>query len=427
MSPLFVLFLACTSAPAEQPDTAPEVAEAPDPETPTAEQPAPEEPIVPCTGLDADDSWMNAFIARHADALGPVAADPKAHRLQLVVGEVRNSGDDRCVDWHPYRLQQEYFYPASALKHMGAVAALQTVRRQMAANPELASLTYDTPIEVERLRSASGRTIADGRVTTLRTEIDKALTDSDNPAFNFTYDIAGQAGIHRSMTEGGLTDVHLVHRLSIAGLSGTDQLRAPRMVAQLGTEEAPKPVELVPERTDEAIVPKHDLPDIGVGTHHRKVGQREVVKGPFEMVGRNAVSLYSMARLSAWIADPRLAPDLDFADVTAADRELIASAMARVVIDWPRAEPFRGGIMEHVPGKHLFYMKKSGSAYGFHLSQGYVQDQRTGRAFLFAATTYVNPNGIVNDGRYGYEQLSAPFYTALADALTGELIAQEAP
>ena len=60
--------------------------------------------------------------------LGPPALDPEGHRLQIVLGEIIGKGDKRCVNWHPYRHQAEYVYPASALKPLGAVAALQTIR-----------------------------------------------------------------------------------------------------------------------------------------------------------------------------------------------------------------------------------------------------------------------------------------------------------
>lgn len=47
-------------------------------------------------------------------------------------------------------------------------------------------------------------------------------------------------------------------------------------------------------------------------------------------------------------------------------------------------------------------LDKVGRAYGFSVTNSYVRDARTGRAFFLAATLYTNDNGVVGDGVYEY-------------------------
>ena len=61
----------------------------------------------PCVGgLDSDDSWMTAFFARSQKSLeehrvGTLIAQAAEHRLQVLVGEVKRAGDQRCVRCWP--------------------------------------------------------------------------------------------------------------------------------------------------------------------------------------------------------------------------------------------------------------------------------------------------------------------------------------
>ena len=99
------------------------------------------------------------------------------------------------------------------------------------------------------------------------------------------------------------------------------------------------------------------------------------------------------------------------------------SAMSETAADWPRSHPFRAGLMETVPGRRLRYVKKNGIAYGFHSEVAWVSDERSGRAFVVGSVVYANPNGILNDGEYGYEDTTRPFFQALGVVLGQELLA----
>ncbi|MFT7520152.1 MAG: hypothetical protein ACI9MC_002296 [Kiritimatiellia bacterium] len=419
---LFAMMACGPSAAAPPVQSAPPVSEVQSWETPA--------PVAPahCDGLDTDDAWLTDFFSRNQQLLEPPyhdwitapAVDPERYRLQVVVGEVRGTGVDRCIAWHPFRVKAEYLYPASAIKPLVAITALQTMRRQVAANPALVGLDFDTPIRVEALLHGKAA-VADARTTTLRNEVNLALIKSNNPAFNFLYDLSGQEGMHRQLWDAGLASVHLNHRLARWGLSGEAQRKAPRMVAKLDGAE----VELVPVRRGKIVLPGHGWNKPGVGSAHKNYRTQQLVNEPMDFGGKNAVSVYDLARMTAWIADPKLEPKLLLPDVTDADRTLVADAMRLTPFDWAIYHPIRAGVMEAVPGNDVSYLAKGGQAYGFHSEVAYVQRRSNSMSFVVGVMMYANPNDVLNDGHYGYDAVSAPFMTALGAALGQELLVEQ--
>jgi hypothetical protein len=373
--------------------------------------------------MDSDDSWTRALLGR---ALGesPILADPAAHRLQVLVGEIDATGAQPCITWHPYRLGAEYIYPASAIKPIAAVAALSAFRGRKAEDPALEQVGLHTLL---RVVGQSPEKQVEGEPPppplTVAGQIGAALSVSSNPAYNFTVDLAGYNDLHQLMWARGLKSVRLRHRLSLFGLTEKDQRTTSQITALLPEGE----VELVQRRESKMRVPLHGHPGAGVGQHHRVRGSRVPIAGPMDFSEKNAVALTDLARLTAWVADPALVPELSFPLLQPEDRELIKASMSHLPEDWPRWMPLRTGLIEVLPAEDLVYVHKSGMAYGFYLDIGHVQQRSTGRAFVLAVASHLNPNGVVNDGRYAYEELGHPMMQALGKQLGRELLLGEQP
>jgi hypothetical protein len=369
-----------------------------------------------CHGLDSDDSWVKAFLVRAqpllvAHKVPDIVEHAVDHRLQIVVGEVRGTGDTRCIDWHPYRLGAEYFYPASMIKPLAALAALDSLRRSQSTNPKLNSIDVDSPVRVEVL---NGTKVISRRTTTLFDELRAALVVSNNDAFNFLFDLAGRHELNKSWWDAGLKSVHLTHRLAkevIPGLPTSE-----RLLVDVGGET----VNLAPIEPEDSDLPPMTMPGTFVGP----IGSGKVdPKSTRDFSMKNGVSLLDMARLIAWIADPNLAPDVHWRG-TPTDRELVRKVMNTQAFDWALYRPLRAGMMEAVAGDDLTFVGKPGEAYGFFEDVVYAESRSSGRALVVGIAMLAEPTVGVNatPKQHRYDEECTPFFLALGDALAHELL-----
>ncbi|MFT6396087.1 MAG: hypothetical protein ACJAYU_000829 [Bradymonadia bacterium] len=397
----------------EPQEAAPEAAAHPQPE-------APETPV-PRPHLDPDDTWVAELIAGD-ELLAELALRAEELRMQVVVGEIVRDpdGEPLVVQFHPYRLDADYVYPASAIKTLGAVAALQ-VFEELAERHT--GLTVDTRIEYADLATnlidAAGEQVivSEEDRTALREQLERALVVSSNQGFNRLWDIAGHDGINERAWEAGLESVRFHHRLSRQGLPEEAHRRSPAIRAELDD----RWVELLPERISETSVASNMHADVAIGDAHIAALTDEHLDGPLDFSRKNGCSILDMLLLVAWVADPRLAPSIDLG-INEAHREVLLEIMSRVPEESARFKPFSPGISEVVGWESLTYVNKAGRAYGFHLDAAYVSDVTNGREFLLAAAIHTNPNGVMNDSSYDYEGTSFPFLVALGEAVARRLL-----
>jgi hypothetical protein len=375
-----------------------------------AQAPAPRHD--PCAA--ADDGWIAAKL-KADKRFAPLLAAAETHRLQLVITEVARTDGKPRLTTHHYRAGVEYYYPASAIKTFASVAALR----------ELALLKVDreAPVAICRKGQAKCATVRDrsnleGGKITLGHEIRKMQIVSDNGSFNRLYDFVG----HRAMNELaalGFPSLRVGHRLSTRE-TPAENLVTPAM--QLRPKRG-EPID-VPARTSDFVLASHGVPGTLVGEAVKIDGA--VVAGPKEFEGRNGVALCDLQRLTIALVLPEQGPDLGLA---ADDRAFLVETMTRdpqaslnPVFRDPaeteeRFKPLLPGMVKVLPRTRIRYVNKAGKAYGFHVENAYVEDTKTGRAYFVTATVYANRDGVLDDDRYDYADVSEPFYAHLGELL----------
>jgi hypothetical protein len=360
--------------------------------------------------LRASDSRFEGWLQR-ADEL----------RLQILVTvvEPQPSGPPRLTE-HGYRVDAEYVYPASAIKTFLAVAALRTLRRLS----EKAGAAVDGSTRIMRCREdrggckpppadAKGRSEAEDAEHErlwVGQEIRKLLSYSDNDSYDRLYDIVGHRELNVEMAALGFRTVRFHHRMN-APASRSRILRRVTLLPRGG-----RAID-IPRRISDFDPAPTPASRLDVGTAH--LGERGRVEAPMSFAAKNYASLRDMQRLNLSLLLPGHPGALDLGLDDAARKLLIEPMTGRLrpLRNAERHKPLLPGVLEVLPEQRVRYVGKSGRAYGFHLENAYVQDLESKRGMLVTVSVYANPNGVLNDDNYDYDDTTKPLLSALGKAL----------
>lgn len=365
----------------------------------------------PCVATD--DGWIAARLQGDR-RFAAVLAAATTHRLQLVITEVARAEDGTStLTTHAYRPAAEYYYPASAIKTFASVAALRELGRL--------GLDRETPAAICRGKKCNGkdRSNREGGVITIGHEIRKMQVVSDNAAFNRLYDFVGHAAMNTDLVPLGFPSLRVGHRLSTR-----ETAEEHRVTPAMELRPRKGAVIEVPARTSVYVPPPHGVGQTLVGEAVKIDG--EVVPGPKEFEGRNGIKLCDLQRLTIALVLPDRGPDLG---LRAEDRVFLLEQMSadpkavkNPVFTAPdeheaHFKPMLPGLLRVLPRERIRYVNKAGKAFGFHVENAYVEDTASGRGYFVAATIYANKDGVLDDDRYDYADVTEPFYAHLGEAL----------
>lgn len=370
--------------------------------------------------------WLESTLRTRSTKLAKVLDRAEARRIQILVGEVvRTDGGEPCVRYSSFRLGAEYFYPASAIKTVGSVAALDALESTDGWGVD-DPIRFE-PMSLDGVDGAPG-VVSTARETTLRELLDETLVVSSNESFNGLYDIAGRDALNEHSWEHGLASVRLHHRLGRTRAAQKTHAVSPAFDVQL--DETWRDVGST--RRSNVELPPHPAPDptLGEGYIDPMTGDR--VGAPMDFGEKNGMSLRDLLAVVAAVARPDITGDFDLG-LEDDSRELMRELMERRPAGADEAEtrarearykPLSPGVLEALGGdrQRFRYVNKAGRAYGFHLDAAYVEDTESGRAFFVAATIWANANRILNDNEYEYDALSYPFLVELGRVLAVELL-----
>jgi hypothetical protein len=376
---------------------------------------------------------LEPVLRRHlaASAVAPLG-DAAAYRVQVLISAVETvPGRAPGLKRSGYRLNAEYFYPASAIKLAAAVAALQTIERLGATNGSID--LADTPLEIaplfdgDRPQWEDSTNLAGGRITVAH-EIRKLALVSDNQAFNRLYDLVGYDELNAAMRRLGFGSTVITHRLS-----ETRTIPDPRASAAVTFHPPGRAPIVVPARTSARAL-ANSGPGLLIGTGY--IRGVETIREPMDFTRRNGMSLPDLQDLLVKVARPDIDVSGSPLRLTAAHRALLLDAMTRYPAESsnpvyaPATFPddvskflltgIRRVFPSTLPGDRIEITGKVGQAYGFTVENSYVRNLANGRAVFVSAVIYTNSDGVLNDDQYEYDSVGRPFMAEL-----GRLVANE--
>lgn len=358
-----------------------------------------------------------------------ILANAGSCRLQILLSYVsRDSDGEPVLIRHGFRVDNEYFYPASAVKICAAVAALQKIQRLPLELPgtEMVPRTglKVLPIfegDVEQVQDISNRD--EGHSLNVAHDIRKLFLVSDNNAFNRLYSFVGQRSINEAMWELGLSSTRIRHRLSVER-SAEENRYCEAM--EVGDKWCSPPKRSTLELP--ATCAQHG---IHVGEAYIDI-TGEQVQEPMDFSEKNAMSLLDLQNILVKVLRPDINLGTPGIELDENLRQLLMEAMVQYpsqsrnpsycARDYPDdyCKFFLPGLARVRPLGALRVYNKIGQAYGFSTDNSYVLNIETGQSFFLAATLLTNKNGILNDDIYEYD-LAYAILADIAEALSQAL------
>ena len=376
---------------------------------------------------DTSDAALKAQAETRAALLDRVLRAPSEFRVQVVLGEIVDADGARKLVQTTWRTGMDYFYPASAIKLCGAVAAFE--RLNELARTTAPGADMDTPLAFhglkakDKLEDVDASNLAGGKPTVAQLVRRVGLV-SDNEAFNRLYDFAGQNWLNERMWRAGLTSVRVQHRLSVRQ-SPNDSKRTPIVELRLPTGAL-----LIEGRwgsLDLGLGPA-GYRNIYIGAKH--IGDdATIVDQGMSFFDKNAITLCDLQRCLVRVVRPEIALAGEPFDLTDAQRALLLDALSCYPGDsanpkyererYPDAYAkfFLPGVERAVPKGSATIYNKVGLAYGFAIDNACIVDKAGGRTLFLAATVFANSDGVMNDDKYDYESVGLPFLEGLAEAV----------
>jgi len=346
-----------------------------------------------------------------------VLKDTGTYRLQIIYTEIVEKksfwGKPQVqLTTHYFRNKpDEYFFPASLVKMPVAAFALEQLN---ILAPQ--GINETTPFAPLSDFQCTGKTQINAPQTT-RDLINKIFVYSDNAAFNYLYELCGQAYIQQRLKEMGYKEARIVEK--IARCNATENLST----GPIAFYADHKVVHV--EGRKEATPPKPIPVDTKIGKGYILNGK--MVYAPKDFSASNYIPLQDLHTMLVSLVLPQKTDDTKRFTITEKQRRMLLTAMCTLpktyCPDSCYGQNFKDNYMKYLMGSsdtlpaHWKIYNKVGLAHGFMSDCSYFEDTLAHIRFFLSAVIYVNEDGILNDGKYEYATIGTPFLRRL-----GELI-----
>ena len=373
---------------------------------------------------------LSPILREQPEKFGEILDKADRHRVQVLIAVVdeERAGKAR-LERYGFRVDAEYFYPASTVKLCAAVASLQVLEELRAAHD--CEDLLQAPMVIEPLfegdtRQEGDDSNVDGGQITVGHEIRKLAIVSDNRAFNRLFDLVGHESLNERMHALGLDSVVINHRLSEARsipdpLSSAAVTLTPAVGARID----------VPARESGLMLTNESM-GLHIGKGYMSGGA--LIAEPMDFTRRNGISLVDLQDLLIKV----VRPDIDLGSRGLTLEEAHRDWLLKAMTEYPRESEnpvydagsypddyckmllpgVRRVVASEVPGQRVEIVNKTGRAYGFTIENAYLRNPRNGRSVFVTAVMYTNEDGILNDDRYEYDEIALPFMADLGEFVT---------
>ncbi len=350
-----------------------------------------------------------------------VVQQPQTYRLQVIYTQIdRNAKNEPTfTNYYFNHDPQMYFNPASMVKLPLALLSLEKLATlQPKGIDKHTTLQFDSsqPWQLPLYKDST----APGEKPTLAHFIKRALLISENDPYNRMYQFVGQQQINRRLQQ-----------------MGYKNSRITRQFAPLTTEQNrhTPPVRFVKE--DGKLLYKQEAAyNEDVFDFSQKIlldnahmnRNDSLVQQPFDFTEHNNLPLLDMHQMLQTVMFPQAVPAAQRFHLTEDDHRFMYQYLSQYPSETPYPKYdttefydsyvkffFRDSTHRMPP--HVRVFNKVGWSYGFLTDVSYVADFKNAVEYMLSVTVYVNSDGILNDGKYEYNNIGYPFLYQLGQTI----------
>lgn len=360
------------------------------------------------------DDLLRNILNENADPVfQQVLKDPQTYRLQIIYTRIDRDKNNKptLTNYYFNHDPQLYFNPASMVKLPLAALALEKLNTLSKSGiNKFTTIQYDSGYEKQT--SFYKDESAPNELPTIAHLIKRAFLISENDPYNRLYQFVGQQEIHRSLHNKGYTGI-----------------RIPRQFMGFTSEQNKRsnPLRFVDEKGDLIYAqPSLYNPDSLDFSREIKLGKAymtrndSIINKPFDFTFQNNMPLSDMQQILQSIMLPSSVKAKQRFDINEDDRLFLMQYLSQFPSETPYplydAKKFYDSYAKfffrdssNAMPQGLRVFNKVGWAYGFLTDVSYVVDFNNEVEYMLAATIYVNSDGVINDGRYDYDEIGYPF------------------
>lgn len=368
------------------------------------------------------DELLSSILHRsgHA-ALNQVLAQPQQYRLQIIYTQINRDRKNRPSfrNYYYHYDPNQYFNPASMVKMPLAFLALEKVNAlKQKGVDKFTTLVFDSSYAGQRplYRDPGSET----GLPTLAHLVKRAFLVSENDPYNRLYQFLGQQQINRRLHAKGYPRVRITRQFMGFSQEQNRHTNALRFLDPTGGVLYRQGPAYNPDSMDFSQV-------VRLGRAYVN-NQDSLVPAPFDFTRHNHIPLEDLQQMLQSVMVPGSVPRKKRFRLSEADY----SFLRRFLSQYPSETPypkydttrfydsylkfFFRGQNRRMP-QQVRVFNKVGWAYGFLTDVSYVVDFGNQVEYMLAATLYVNSDGVLNDGKYDYDQVGHPFLYELGQAV----------
>lgn len=355
---------------------------------------------------------------KEAAVLNKVLGNPTEYRVQIIYTEINRNKKNkpRFTNYYFNYDPELYFNPASMVKLPIALLALEKLQSLQAYGVDIHSTMFFDSAYERQVALYTDSTAESGKPS-IAHFIRKIFLISDNDAYNRLYQFVGQEAIHASLFEKGYTSI-LIPRQFMGFTEEQNKRNNPvKFIDANGTVIYEQPMQV---NTIEYNYPR----EVKLGKGFMRGGK--LVEEPFDFSRQNYMSLEDMQLMLQSVLFPLSVPESRRFNISEEHRQFLLQYMSQYASEtnYPKynAEKFFDSYAKFffrpqpMP-EQLRVFNKTGWAYGFLTDVSYVADFKNNIEYMLSATVYVNSDGILNDGKYDYNDIGYPFLYELGQAI----------